>query len=211
MVMKWQPAALAATILAGLACPATEPETTILPSQPAWMEWPADVRADLAFSVRMVGYYPGCYPRQELRIGVQRFDADIVFRTEWLVDGPNDVLCLGDPGLYDTLVTVAGLPAIADSAYDLLAVVAESGALRRMGAVRARSSAALSNNTAAGGVAVGSTDIEGCAVMQRNFDAPVPVENPPAASWLGFVSGYFFTPETPLCGQTRVYHIEAGP
>jgi len=123
------------------------------------------------------------------------------------VEGPTDGLCLLDPGLFDTLVTVAGLAATTDSIYDVFAVPAESGAFLRMGTVRARASAALSSNTAAGGLAVGATDIEGCAVMQRNFDAPVPVENPPAANWLGFVRGYFFAPAAPLCGQTRAFHV----
>lgn len=198
-------ATIAAAIMAGLACP-TEPET-IIPAQPAWMAWPAEVRAGVNFNVRLVVHAPGCYPRQDLQVGVFRSAADIAFQAEWLVEGTSSGVC--DPGYVDTLVALTGLPATTDSTYRVFAVPVESGPFLLMGTLLARRTAALSNNTGAAGTAVGSTDIEGCAVMQPPFDSPIPVENPPAATWMGFVRGYFFTPAAPLCGQTRAFHVDS--
>src|SRR5688572_20674730 len=96
---------LAAMLL--IACTSPE-DLEVRPTVPAWTEWPAQVRAAEPFDVRLVGYAPGCYPRQELRVTVQRIDANIVFRTVWLVEGSSNPAC--DPGYFDTLVTVAGLP-----------------------------------------------------------------------------------------------------
>ena len=197
--------AIVAAMGAGLACP-TDPETQLIPTVPLWMEWPAEARANAAFNTRLVGYQPGCYPRQDLAVTVDRFTAEVIFRTVWFVEGSPDALC--DPGYYDTLVTVAGLPATTDSVYGVYALQTDSRTLLRMGAILARPAAALSDRTSGAGIAVGATDIEGCAIMQRPFDVPVPIENPPSATWNGFVRGYFFTPAAPLCGQVRAFHLE---
>ncbi len=191
--------------MVGLACPPTDAETMIA-SQPAWIDWPAEVRASVPFNVRLVGYAPGCYPRQEFQIEAFRSANDLVFRTTWLVEGTSSATC--DPGFVDTLVGICGLPATTDSTYEIFVVPTQAGAFVRMGTMRARPSAALSSNVGAAGSAIGTTDTQGCAVMQRNFAVPVPVENPPAANWQGFVRGYFFTPATPLCGKTRAFHID---
>jgi len=191
----------------------TDPsDVTILAPEAAWIEWPAEVRAGEPFDVRLVGYYPGCYPRQELRIEVLRTDVQVAVRTEWLIEGANDNNPLCDPGLYDTLVTVAGLAAANDRTYEVLTVHPDRPPPRPVGTILVRPTGPIATDPRNGlGTVVGSTDIEGCAVMQRAFDAPIPVDNPPADQWLGYVFGYFFTPAAPLCGQTRVFHLTAGP
>jgi hypothetical protein len=193
-------------VLAVAAC--TEPpNVTFLPTAPAWMEWPAEVRAGAAFDVRFVHYAPGCYDRQELRVHVERGSSDLTIRSEWLVAGESNVLCVRDPGYADTIVAVAGLAAAADRIYSLLTLPPDRGPIRTMGTILVRPTAALSDHANGAGYVTGGTDFEGCAVMQRPFDAPVPVENPPAGTWQGFVRGYFFTPTAPLCGQTRAFHV----
>jgi hypothetical protein len=185
------------------------PDETLITTQAAWMEWPAEQRADVDFDVRVIGFAPGCYPHQELRIGVNRVDASVYFRTVWEVEGEDDGLCLRDPAPYDTLVTVDGLPATADRTFDFIALLADRDFVP-LGTVLVRPSGVIETDRVnAAGSAVGSVDIEGCAMMQPPFGAQVPVENPPQVNWAGFVRGYFFTPPAPLCGQTRAFHIEA--
>jgi hypothetical protein len=193
-------------VAAALAACTSPEDLEVRPTVPAWTEWPAQVRAGQPFDVRLVGYAPGCFPRQELRVAVQRVGADIVIRTVWLVEGSSDPAC--DPGYFDTLVTVAGLPATIDSSYSIVTSPGDQGPFLTRGTVLVRATAALSDQTRGAGSVVGGTDVEGCAVMQRPFDPPIPVENPPGATWMGFVRGYFFTPGAPLCGQTRAFHVE---
>lgn len=183
----------------------------VVRAAPAWMEWPAEVRAGVPFQVRLVNYAPGCYARLELRVYVDRGASALAFRLEWLVEGPSNVLCLRDPGYSDTLVTIAGLAATADRTYDLTTIPPDRGPVVTVGTVLVRPSAPLSDQTNGAGYASGATDIEGCAVMQRPFEAPIPVDNPPGATWEGFVRGYFFTPAAPLCGQSRVFHVVTAP
>ena len=184
----------------------------IVPNEPFWIEWPAEVRAGVAFDVQLVGYGPGCYPSQELRIDVDRSADAVTFRALWLVEGEDNQLCLLDVGFYDTTVTVTGLAATMDRTYELRTVPLDRAPQTVAGTVLVRPTAPLeADRRSAAGWANGFTDIEGCAVIQRNFEVPIPVENPPAATWQGFVRGYFFTPAAPLCGQTRAFHIEAGP
>lgn len=180
----------------------------IVPTLPFWMEWPAEVRAGAAFGVRLIGYGPGCYPSQELRIDVDRSADAVTFRGLWFVAGENNVLCLRDVGFYDTTVTVAGLAATVDRTFEVRTVPPDQAPARAVGGVLVRPTAPIdTDRRSAAGWANGFTDIEGCAVMQRNFEAPVPVANPPAATWQGFVRGYFFTPVAPLCGQVRAFHV----
>ena len=196
-------------LVAMLAC--TEPTNVrSLASEPAWMEWPAEVRAGAAFDVRFVYYAPGCFPVMELHVYEERGSDNVAFRSEWLVEGENTPLC--DPGYVDTVVTLAGLAATADSTYELRPIHPDRPPARPVGSILVRATAAVNADRVNGlGYVIGSTDIEGCAVAQPPFDAPVPVENPPAVQWLGYVSGYFFTPAAPLCGQARAFHLEAGP
>jgi hypothetical protein len=180
----------------------------IVPSEPFWVEWPAEVRAGTAFDVQLLGYGPGCYPSQELRIDVDRSADAVTFRALWFVSGENNVLCLRDVGFYDTTVTVPGLAAAADQTYELRTVASDRPPVRTIGSVLVRPTAPVDTDRRnAAGWTNGFTDIEGCAVMQRNFDVPIPVDNPPAATWQGSVRGYFFTPAAPLCGQTRAFHV----
>ena len=196
-------------LCAGLAC--TEPSNVrVLPTEPAWLEWPAEVRAAQPFAVRFVFYAPGCFPVMELRVYEERGAADVAFRSEWLVEGEHNPLC--DPGFVDTVVTIVGLAATADSSYELSPIHPVSQPPRPVGTILVRATGALNADRVSGlGYVVGTTDIEGCAVVQPPFDAPVPVENPPAAQWLGYVLGYFFTPAAPLCGQARAFHVADGP
>jgi hypothetical protein len=146
----------------------------------------------------------------ELRVYEERGTDNVAFRSEWLVEGENSPLC--DPGYVDTVVTLAGLAATGDSTYELRPVYPNPAPPRPVGTILVRAAGTINTDRVSGlGYVVGSTDIEGCAVMQPPFDAPVPVENAPAAQWLGYVLGYFFTPAAPLCGQTRAFHLSSPP
>jgi hypothetical protein len=201
---------LLVTALGLAAC--TEPEPgTLIPSQPFWVEFPAEVRTNEPFELRLVVWGPGCYERQELRVHLMVWTSYVTVQSEFLVQGQNNnVLCLRDPAPYDTTVTVPGLAAIVNGAYEIEIVPPEQTPLVPSGsvAVRGASEPIDRDKQRAAGTATGATDIEGCAVMQRPFDAPIPVENPPSATWTGFVLGYSFTPATPLCGQTRAFHVD---
>lgn len=198
---------MCAVTVAGLAA-CMEPDVQVFHSEPVWMQWPAEARAGVPFDMRLVGYAAGCYTRQELRVDVEPFDEGVAFRLLWVVEGQPDPAC--DPGFYDTTVTVPGLAATAARSYWIWRVNPTVPQLTTIGTILVRPTAPATGRVNAGGRVInGSTDTEGCAVMQRLFEGPVPVENPPAPTWQGFVFGYFFTPAAPLCGQTRAFHVDS--
>lgn len=192
-----------------LAC--TEPEMgEVIAATPYWIEFPAEVRGGEPFDLRLVVWGPGCYDQQELRVHLFVGTSYVTVRSEFLVQGESDALCLRDPAPYDTTITVPGLAVIVNGAYEIEIVPPEQTPLIPSGsvAVRGASESIDRDRVRAAGAATGATDIEGCAVMVRPFDPPIPVENPPSATWIGFVRGYSFTPAAALCGQTRAFHVE---
>ena len=91
----------------------TEPENVVrLQTTPAWLEYPAEVRAGAPFELRAVFYAPGCFDTQVLRVTQERYLNTVGIRAEWLVEGESSPLCLrADPGYVDTVLTIAGLSA----------------------------------------------------------------------------------------------------
>lgn len=200
-----------ALVLAVAAC--TEPaDVRRMETTAAWLEYPAEVRAGAPFELRAVFYAPGCFDSQVLRVTQERYLNTVGIRAEWLVEGESSPLCLrADPGYVDTVLAVAGLPATADSIYYIVPLYPDLPPRPVAGTVLVRPTAPLNTDRVIGhGQVVGGTDIEGCAVMQPPFSAPVPVDNAPSAQWTDYVLGYFFTPTAPLCGQTRAFHVVEG-
>lgn len=196
--------------LLGAACSTTDPTNArVIASQPFWMEWPAEVVINEPLAIRLVQWSPGCFPVQSLRVGVTRTASEIRLEAEFYVEGESNVLCVRtDPGPVDTTVTIAGIAAA--GTYDVAIVHPDPQVPAVRGTIAVRATDPVDRDRIRGaGYVTGGTDIEGCPVMIRLFDPPIPVENPPAATWQGFVRGYSFTPASPVCGQTRAFHVDS--
>lgn len=214
-----------------LAC--SEPDTKAIPVEVQWMEWPAEVLAATPFTVRLSGYGPGCYLQSELHVPIDADVSAVTFAPYWLVEPRSNVICyardgwltaqrLGpiDVGFYDTRAAVPGLAATTPRSYEIRgaasvfapATLDRIAALpiRTFGDVIVRSDSADPSRVNAGGQAYGYRDTQGCVWIQPFFIFPgYVVENPPdtAAYWTGFLRGYLYSPQAPVCGETRVFHV----
>jgi hypothetical protein len=207
----------------------TEPESEIVPVQVQWMEWPAEVLASDAFTVRLVGYGVGC--------GVLRFDpglsvdnSAVTFEPFFLVQTPR-VLCPAETRLsmpaitpsiiapfFDTLATVGALTPQTSRSYEIRAAanvsvgstVPTALPLRTFGAIVVRMGSADASQTNAGGMAYAQRDSTGCVTIFVGLAQFYVVENPPADTatfWSGFVRGYLHKSATPLCGADTVFRL----
>ena len=220
--------------VAVLAAGCTDSDLTVVPVEVIWMEWPAEVLPATRFSVRLMGYGPGCYRTVELRVPVAMDQSAVTFEPYFLVDGTDpEILCdvpLGEPraatppidaGYYDTRHQVDGLAADYPRTYEMRAAATvfapyAPGAsgdplpVRTFGQVMVRSDAALTPPLNVGGNVYIYRDSLACARAVPTFLYPgYVVENPPidTAATFGFVRGYLYTPPQPVCGETRVLRV----
>lgn len=203
------------------------PESEIVPVQLWWMEWPAEVQASQAFSVRLVGFGAGC--REVLRFdpGTIVDPSAVTFEPFFLVRGPA-IACPADArrtataypalALFDTLATVGGLPAQVSRSYEIRGAsnVSVQGAapaalpVRTFGEIVVRTGPADSSRTEAGGMAYAQRDPAGCVKIFTGVRQQYVVENPPADTatfWSAFVRGYLYEPAAPVCGADTVFHL----
>lgn len=201
----------------------------VLPANLLWMEWPAEAAVGTAFSVRLVGYAPSCYGRQELHVPLRVDQSAVTFQPYFVVDEPGqvcpdfEVSALAGPapqaiGFFDTRVNVGGLPAGFDRTYEIrgpapvyarAAPTAARAPQRTFGEITVRVGAVdLSRTGAAGQVFQMGPDGLGCVRMLNLLGNPV-VENPPDTLYhYGiFVRGYVYDAPAALCGETRVFHL----
>jgi hypothetical protein len=220
--------AFACLVLASVAA-CTGPDSEVVPAQMQWMEWPAEVLASAAFTVRLVGYGAGC--------GVQRFDpglsvdnSAVTFEPFFLVRKPQPVCPAYDRAsapvsrlslvvpFFDTLASVGGLAAPSSRSYELRAAANVSAAaaaptalpVRTFGEIVVRTDLADALRTNAGGMAYAQRDSSGCVTIFVGISHDYVVENPPtdtATFWSGFVRGYLYKPATPVCGADTVFHL----
>jgi hypothetical protein len=216
--------------LALAAC--SEPDTRAIPVEVQWAEWPAEVLAATPFTVRLLGYGPGCYARQELRVPVRVDQSAVTFEPYFLVNDDGQDICLPrldllpagaspipiDVGYYDTRAPVPGLAAQYPRTYEIRASAAvyaaprlEALPVRMFGEVTVRSDSASGARTNAAGNVYAWRDSLGCVRLVPPFTSPgIVIENPPADTaswWSGFVRGYLYDRAASICGDRRVFHL----
>lgn len=207
---------LAVVILSAVAA-CTEPdEVFTFSNQPIWTEWPAEVRAGTPFDLRYIAVLPGCHVKYSLRIEAQLSDSAVLFNAPLVISAEDVSPC--HIKFIDTAITVSGLAGGADRTYQLLLAPPPEGPPRApndsqpprvLGSILVRPTGPLSDRVNVSGGASGQLDPGGCPVIRwYPVNAMVPIENPPAETWLGLVRGYLFTVATPMCGQTRAFHLD---
>ena len=190
----------------------TEPDTKVIPAAVRWMEWPAEVLAGTPFSIRISGYGPGCYETIEFHAPVTVDISSVTVEPYFLVDGDDlNVLCerslnpmARDPGYFDTRVAVPGLTPSFPRSYEI------RGA-RAFGEIIVRSDSADATHLNVGGEVSTYRDSLGCPWISPAFFLSYVMENPPdtVTYWHGFVRGYVHSVTPPLCGESRVFHLES--
>lgn len=204
-----------------------EPDSRIMPIAVGWMEWSAEVNAGEPFRTRLI-VGDVCAVRQ-FRAGVSSDNSAVTISPYFLIDG--DAMCMASgvsafvaPGPIDTATTVPGLVAASARSYEMRGSVPPDPAanttpdyhpVRTFGDVIVRPSGAdQSTRNAAGSVTL-ATDTLGCArIRPAGWQRPdkwlVLEDQADTAdlSW-AFVRGYIYDAPAPVCGETRVFHLES--
>jgi hypothetical protein len=210
-----------------LAACGTEPDTTTLPVEVNWMEWPAEVKTGAPVTVRLIGYEP-CASIIALRTPALVDNSAVTLEPYFLMK--NDyVLCPAAASAanavsivafgFDTTTVVPGLQADLDRTYDMRAAASVYNApqlaalpVRTFGTITVRVGQPDASHTLAAGFAYEYKDLGGCVRLQP-FGAYLGgsgyvVENADTVSALGgMVRGYLYQPAAPLCGASKVFHL----
>ena len=218
--------ALSLSVLA--AC--TGPNTTTVPLDVNWMEWPAQVVAAQPFSVRLlVPLQSFCTSVIDLRVPATIDNSAVTFAPFELVRG-EPVYCpvaasasvpvYPFPAARDTTVQVSGLATSYLRTYELRAAAevfastptASALPERTFGTVTVRLDSATATHANAGGRAQITRDALGCTRVVPLGLFPTPgyvLENPDTGVVRldVFVRGYLYNPVAPLCGAARVFHL----
>jgi hypothetical protein len=172
--------------------------SSVAPVSAAWMEWPSDVPPATAFGIRIVGFLPSCGSSYVRRYSVDT--ATISFTPFAVVPDEPPCVNIAPPMFIDSIV-FAGLEV---GTYQLRS----RGEV--FGELHVRSDPGESRWNAAGRGSI-EPDHADCIRLRPSVLPAVrelPVENPPDTTPAsGFVTGYIVSEATPLCGETRVFHL----
>lgn len=219
-----RPAAFATLCLGLLA--ACEPDAKVDPVTVQWMDWPAEVNAGQPFRTRLV-VWGVCALNPRFRAGASADQSAVTFAPYFLV-GSDQIECLTERTVtllaliaIDTAGTAPGLAATSARTYEMrgstmdIAHAADAQPLPvgTYGEVTVRPSGADLSRRNAGGYATLETDSLGCVRVR-----PTGLYSPGAALVLedqadttglsfAFVKGYIHDGATPVCGETRVFHL----
>ena len=218
-------------ILLGLAaCDSTDQD--FQPGLVQWMEWPAEVRAATPFAVRLMLQFPACH-QWVYKSRVSADESSVTFEPYFLVDR-GEPICLPTaqvvasafvPNLMlDTLSTAPGLVTASPRTFEIRATADVSAPapnpgvtspVRTFGTVTVRPTNPDTARRNAGGIVVLQFDIEGCARIRPagSFDPALGLVLDDQADTVGlnwaFVRGYIHKAASPVCGETRVFHLDS--
>lgn len=189
---------------------ACEPDMQVTPTTVGWMEWPAEVAPATPFPVLLRGYDNLTCVRREFVIA-PKVDPSLVTFEPYFLYRAGEQPCLPlvslVPVYWDTTVSVPGLSATS-SGYEMRA---SSGGFRTFGEVLV--GAVSTGRTNAGGGASVERDTNGCTRVKpaTGPSTGYVLENPPdtVSQWSAFVQGYLYDATTPVCGESRVFHLLA--
>jgi len=221
-----RPAVFAALSLAWLlACEG--PQADVSPVTVLWMDWPGEVNAGQPFRTRMV-VWSVCAVNPQFRAGAQADQSAVTFEPYYLI-GHDQIACLTErtPTLLalialDTAGIAPGLVAASPRTYDMRAPVTAyalsttavpNSVLGKFGVVTVQPTGADPLRRNAAGDVVAERDTLGCVRVR-----PVGLYDPGAALVLedqadtaglshAFVRGFIHETATPVCGETRVFHL----
>jgi len=193
-------------------------QTTVM-----WMDWPAEVNAAAPLDVRMVVLPPCIW--SAFRAGPSVDQSAMTF-APYFLGVRDDVLCAArnDPAVnlvlagLDTTVPGPPLTAGAPRSFEirgatLVPLAANTWPVRTFGEVIVRPSGASGSRRNAGGLVSQELDTLGCVrirpVGSYKPGTALVLENPSDTVNLSgaFVRGYIFDLPTPLCGETRGFHL----
>ena len=185
----------------------------VTPAPVGWMEWPAEVAPATPFPVRLSGGDNLPCVRRELVVA-RRIDSSLVTFEPYFVhhegEQPCNTLAAQQLDLlvavyWDTTVSAPRLSAN-HGTYEMRAEAYTN--VRTFGEVVV--GAESTGRINAGGGAAVARDTNGCMrVKPAGVSTGYVLENPPdtASQWNAFVSGYLYEAASPICGETRVFHL----
>lgn len=216
------------TAVAALA--ACEPDGTIVEAEVFWMEWPSSVSANQQFKTRLVVQW-GC-GAEAFRPGTSIDESAVTFTPYYQTD--RHALCpvserfldLDILGSLDTAGLVPGLGATSSRTYEMraaasvrapaLGFAADGPPIRTFGEITVIVPIGLTVvHVKAAGRAYAVRDTAGCLRLQPlgvfRQQASWPIENPSDTTQyrIRFVRGEIRSVATPLCGETKVFHLES--
>jgi hypothetical protein len=219
-------------VLGLVACDSSDQE--FQPGVVEWMEWPAEVRTATPFEVRLLLPFPSCH-QWVYKPRVSADESAVTFEPYFLVD-KGQPICLPTEQVHvqvspivpnfmlDTLATAPGLVTASDRTFEIRATAdvsapapspGVSSPVRTFGNLIVRSTDPDTARRNAGGIVVLQLDIEGCALIQPagsyNPALGIVLEDQADTAGLNwaFVRGYIHTAAAPVCGQTRLFHLES--
>lgn len=195
------------------------------PATVQWMEWPAEVNAGQPFRTRLV-VWSVCAIDPQFRDGVSADLSAVTFAPYYLVSGGPIYCTAGATSVFaaialDTAGRAPGLHANTARTYEMRAAEqtfarvawGANAPVGTYGTVTVRPSGADGSRHNAGGYANLSTDTMGCVRLRPgalyNPAAALVLEDQSDTTSLGdaFVRGYIYDAPTPVCGETRVFHL----
>ena len=192
-----------------------------------WMDWPAEVGSGQVFRTRLI-VSAVCAREPQFHPGARADQSAVTFAPYWVV-GNEQIACIADvdamaPLLvsgFDTAGTAPGLSSTYARTFEMRgsASVYVSGSVsadepvRTFGEVIVLPRGSESSQRNAAGIASKEVDTTGC-VRLRPFGAwrpgsALPLENQADTARISytFVRGYIYDAATPVCGETRVFHL----
>ena len=185
----------------------------VTPTAVGWMEWPAEVAPATPFPVRLRGGDDLPCVRRELVVGPS-IDSSLVTFEPYFLHREGEQPCLPlaaqqfdllVPVYWDTTVTAPGLSAD-HGTYEMRAKAYDN--VRTFGEIVV--GVEPTGRINAGGGAAVARDTNGCMrVKPGGVSTGYVLENPPdtVSQWSAFVQGYLYDATTPVCGETRVFHL----
>ena len=180
-----------------------------------WMDWPAEVAAGQPFRTRMV-VWGVCAVQPVFHAGPQANLAAVTFEPFFTFESPAYcALDLSSPSLVaialDTAGIAPGLFATATRQYWMQAVADKPN--RVFGEVTVRASSPDQSRRNAAGWIYSQVDSLGCRRVSPiglyRPESELVLENPTDTASLSgsFVQGYIYDAASPVCGETRVFHL----
>ena len=208
---------------------ACESSVNIDPVVVQWMDWPAEVTSGQPFRTRIV-VYGVCALNPRFHAGVSADQSAVTFAPFFVTDNDH-ILCAGEltapapallVGPVDTSGMAPGLLVVNARTYEIRGAMMAVDPVPHLPArtfgdviVRASGGGADPSRRNAAGWVNRQTDVAGCSRV-----TPAALYDPATALVLEdqadtadlayrFVRGYIHDVTTPICGETRVFHLTA--
>ena len=207
---------------------ACEPNTEVSPAQVSWMEWPAEVSAATPFLVRLLVPRPGCY-QNVFKLGISADESAVTFTPYFLITS-HEIICVPEAGqldvypqlAIDTVGTAPGLAASFARTFEMRAAaqvyappapgVADLP-VRMYGEVTVRLTGPDTSRRNGAGIVSKVIDNSGCVRLQPygtwgpGLGLVLEDQADTSSFSYAFVRGYIYEAPTPVCGETRVFHL----